>query len=206
MSNIVFNTSPIIVVLLAGLILKEKISVVDMFAALGAFAGVYLVVDLGSEEVDDKSQLIGIALAATSSLFSSFAYVTLRSLNKRKDTHFLFSPFYLSILSLTIPLVANLIHPGTLHPSLYFGAPLPYLIVAALGAYGFQTFMSVAYKYENASKLTPFMYLSIIGTFIADVTLFNFTYTGREIIGASLILICIASPWAYKYFTKKEDE
>ena len=53
-------------------------------------------------------------------------------------------------------------------------------------------FISIAYRFERASRLSPLLYFSVLGSFIVDLTLFHTHFSLLKLAGASLIVLCIA--------------
>lgn len=50
-----------------------------------------------------------------------------------------------------------------------------------------QVFYTLALRFEEASKISPFFYLMIVIGFLADVLLFNYQFTFIQILGSLLI-------------------
>jgi drug/metabolite transporter (DMT)-like permease len=51
-SNLIYNLNPLVVVLLSNCILGESVTKWDVIFCLGAFAGVFIVSDIGSTSVE----------------------------------------------------------------------------------------------------------------------------------------------------------
>ena len=145
--------------------------------------------------------MLGIGLALNSALFAGAVFITVRKLNA-SPLHWLFSPFYVSVMGILLPATCQFVAPSLVHYQSYTFADTKYFLGIGLAAYGYQCSLSIAYKFEKASKLSPTMYLTVILGAAADVALFNDTLELGEIIGGLLILCCLMVPWTLRFTGK----
>ena len=62
------------------------------------------------------------------------------------------------------------------------------LIVLAVVSYYGQIFLNTALKYENASKITPILYIQIVFVFLYDQIVFNSTLQYVGILGCVIVI------------------
>ena len=115
-ATLLFNLNPLILIILAGLLLKEYVAKIDIVAVLGSLLGVYLISDL-TGGLDQST--IGMLLAILSAMCAACTYIALRSLNTASNLHYLVSPFWVSIYGIFLSLVIQLLFPQWIHATSY---------------------------------------------------------------------------------------
>ena len=108
----------------------------------------------------------------------------------------IYSPFYNAISGVFVVIIfywkLNLSQLGLSETLL--------LTLGCLGDLIGQLTMSMALKYGEASKITPFLYLMIVFGLVFDVLLMHYSFSGSEILGCAVILVSILTPPVKNYF------
>ena len=78
LNTLLLSLAPIVVVLTASCFLGEKVKKIDYMSVVGAFFGVWLIVDVS---VNNPSYLVGVLLALISALLTGFSYMLIRKLS-----------------------------------------------------------------------------------------------------------------------------
>jgi drug/metabolite transporter (DMT)-like permease len=173
--------APVLIVTLAGLVLREPVSSRRWAATLMGLAGVLIVVRPGSAAFDWAS-LFPIA-AALSFAVASIATRAIGHHDEALTTLLYTSLIGLVLLSVPLPLVWS---PPTLHESLLG------VSVGVFSTVGHWLIVRAA-RFAEASILAPFFYLQIVSTGALGIVVFGttpdlWTATGSAIIIASGIL------------------
>ena len=101
-----YNVNPIIISILGIFVLKESISKFELLCIVGAFFGVFLMMNHANFEngVSIEMQMIGVLFASFSCIAGAITGLFLRFFNK--DTSYVVYPFYyalvLSVFSLLL--------------------------------------------------------------------------------------------------------
>jgi len=174
---VINKLSPFFVVLLGGLILKEKIKPLQVLAILVALTGMILVVQ-PTANVNLGPALIGL----TGALAAAGAYTIIRQLRHYDGP--LTIVFYFCLIStlITLPLLI----PVFVMPSLKEALLLILIGVFALIA---QILMTNAYHYAPASQLSIYTYLNIVFSSVLGLVLFKENLEINFLFGAGLIIL-----------------
>ena len=80
-----------------------------------------------------------------------------------------------------------------------------WFILSGLVHYCAQTVTSVAYKYEEASKIAPLSYTIGIFLFLSDIFIFEYHFSVTDILGVGMVIAFLLTPILYKmmYLYKK---
>ncbi|CAI2375630.1 unnamed protein product [Moneuplotes crassus] len=193
-SFMIFNVNPVFVMILAYFLLGENLTITKGICCLGAFLGI-LTVGIGRNKHESEGQDIqtfGIILCVASSLFVSMAYCMIRKLNK--EVHFIFSPYYLSYATLIVCILAYLFGEDQVNPSLYTTKVVIICCLAAIFPITHQILLSLAYRYCNASTLSPILYASVVLNIFTDTLYFHYEFYWTDLIGGLLTIICVLAP------------
>lgn len=188
----IFNINPIFVALLAYFLLHEKLTSTSLACVVGAFMGV-VIVGLGRKDkiTEGKHQIVGVITCFLSALSASVAYICMKKVNQ--EIHYIFSPYYLNIASLLLIIPIYLIDSDLIHLHWTY-KNMGYLFFIGLFALAGQILLSVAYKYGNASTVSPLMYINCLFNIFIDLLYFNFPFYWTDVIGAVLITGCLSLP------------
>ena len=173
---VINKLSPFFVVVLGGLILKEKIKPLQVFAVFVALSGTVILIR-PTPDVSLVPALTGLsgALAAAS------AYTIIRHL--RRFDKPITIVFYFCLVSsiITFPLLV----PVFVMPTWIEALKLILIGVFALSA---QLLMTQAYHFAPASQLSIYTYLNIVFSTLLGIVLYKEVIESFFIIGAGLII------------------
>ena len=137
-------------------------------------------------------------MASSAGIFIGIGLALMRVVNK-SGVHPIHVPLWEAIYSFVF---AGIMHFGfgEIHPSNYTSSNWVIMLITGAASTGAFIIMSYAYKYEEASKLGPMMYLTVAFSFIVDITLFHLSFDFKEITGLILITVCILTPIIYRLY------
>ncbi len=175
---------PIFVVILAALILGEKVRAVRLTAVAMGLVGVLIILwprlTVFSEEVDNRLTL-GALMVLCGSLCAALAQVLVRKMVAYE--HPAAIVFWFSITASTLALFT--LPFGWVVPS---WATLAFLVGAGVvGGLG-QIFVTNAYRFGDAGVVAPFDYASILIAIVIGYLAFGEVPTGTMIIGSSVVI------------------
>lgn len=176
---------PIFVVLLAAVMLGERIRIVRITAVAMGMAGVLIILwprltAFTAGEVDARLAL-GAVIVLTGSLFAAFAQVFIRRMVETEETAAIVFWFSVtaSVLSfLTVPF-------GWTVPSASAAAAL--VGAGLVGGTG-QILLTSAYRYGDASVVAPFEYASILFAVAVGYIWFDEVPTAGMMLGAAIVI------------------
>lgn len=181
---VLLNTAPLFIPIIERIVLKQKIGVSTQISLAISFPGMLLILQPDTQMFSETmwiGLLAGIAQGASQVVFG------ISSKTERSDL----SLFYLSFLCLIITAIPlpfasskDLITPFTTHPLLY-----EIILGLGLATLFNQFFRSMAYWHSTPSKLSPFLYTSVIFAGIWDWLFFNNVPNLLSIIGAGLVIL-----------------
>jgi len=176
-------TKPLFLVVLAALFLSEKIRLPRTLATLCGFLGILVILRPGMEI--NPAQVIAITAAL------SMAVIAVITKKMTRDHSTATLVFYGNLFIVLICLGPTIAYWQT--PSLF-----QLLLIAGLGlsAYAGQTFMVQAYRYGDATVVTPFEYVRLIFMAMAGFLVFAEipdygTIAGAVIISAATLFIAL---------------
>lgn len=176
---------PIFVVILAALLLGERIRKVRITAVAMGMAGVLIILwprlTAFSDEATDPMLTIGALIVLAGSFCAAMAQIFVRKLVDTEETSAIVFWFSVtaSVLSLaTLPF-------GWVVPS---AATAGMLILAGLiGGVG-QILLTSAYRFGDASIVAPFEYASMLFAIAIGYVIFEESPTGHMLVGAAIVI------------------
>ncbi len=174
------NTTPLIVVALAGPLLGERVTTAAVIGAVVGFAGVLVLTGVDPAHVD-VAMLVPLANAV---IFAMFSMLT-RTLRDDPASVTLF-------FSGLVPMLAGFVLFAVVSTA---GAPAPTpfqwlaIGVVGLGALTGHRLLVGAYRWGRASDLAPLGYLSLIWAFLIGALVFEEPIELRALVGAAAIAI-----------------
>ncbi|KVK61604.1 membrane protein [Agrobacterium sp. TS43] len=181
-------TTPLFTIMLAALLLGEKVRIYRWSAVLTGFIGVFitlspkLVFDAASGPAQiDSVAMIGTALALTGALCAAFSSIAVRHLNSIEK------PSRIVLIYTLTGVVAGLATLG-------FGWKMPdfhqFLLLAGGGLAGGigQIAMTLSLRHAQASLLAPFDYTTMIWAIALGYLFMAEVPTGATIIGALTVI------------------
>lgn len=165
---IVQYLSPIFTVILASILLKEKVRLLQWFLIIISFGGVLMIgIDqINSSDVSNPISLLWLGIGILSSGFSGIAYIAIMKL-KRSDEPITIVMYF--------PLIAT---PITLFMCLFdFTMPrgIEWFILLIIGVFTqiAQIMLTKALHHGQSSYIMPFQYLGIIYAFMIGLFVFG---------------------------------
>ncbi|MCZ7488658.1 DMT family transporter [Rhizobium rhizogenes] len=179
-------TTPLFTIMLAALLLREKVRVYRWSAVLTGFIGVFitlspnLVLDTASGRIDGVA-MIGTALALTGALCAAFSSIAVRHLNSIEK------PSRIVLIYTLTGVVAGF-------TTIIFGWKMPdfhqFLLLAGGGLAGGigQITMTLSLRHAQASLLAPFDYTTMIWAIALGYLFMAEVPTGATIVGALTVI------------------
>lgn len=178
-------TAPLLIVIFAAMFLGEQVRIFRLTAVSVGLVGVAIVLYPRLKEFDGSGTqailLLGAMLVLGSAVFRALAQIHIRRLVQTEEASAIV--FYFSLTATLLSLL-----------SLPFGWVIPttqeivFLILAGLIGGTAQIFLTLGYKYAEASLLAPFDYVSMIFAVIIGYFIFAEVPTIWTISGSSLII------------------
>jgi drug/metabolite transporter (DMT)-like permease len=167
----------LIVILLAPLILRERLSGRGVTAAVVGFVGVLLVVRPGG----GQSNWLGPAFLLLSAVFGALSIVQIKRIRSTDDSE-------TTVLFFTI--VGTVVTGCTLVINWRTPSIESLLIMAILGAFATagQLLMTVAYRQADAGRLAPYNYTSIVWAALFGYLVWQETMQPLSLLGIALIV------------------
>ena len=173
--------SPLLVVALAAIFLKETVRLYRWSAVVVGFAGVMVILSPRLTQSCGNIELLGALFAAASTMFMAAAAILVRQMtHSEKNTAIIFYFFATtSVLSLA---------------SLYWGWVVPdwdimalLVIAGIIGGLG-QLCMTQAFRMTEASLLASFDYVNMLWAVIIGIMLFDEYPSARVLFGGAIVI------------------
>lgn len=150
-ANVLLNTTPLFIPLLAWLVLKQRIPRPLWLALAIGFAGMVIVVQPNASVLDQPGDLLGLAAG----LICAVEFLTVKALNRTESalTQLL---YFLSIGSL----ISTLLMVGHFHA--ITTTQWLYVLGSALCLLSFQFLLIRAYRFADPSAIGAFQYSSVV--------------------------------------------
>ncbi|HEY4264085.1 MAG TPA: DMT family transporter [Micropepsaceae bacterium] len=178
--------APLFVVILAALMLSERVHVTRWSAVLVGFIGVVIIA--GPEAGLSRSALYGAIFALTGAGLTAVAMIFLRRMSAHE--HSITIAFYFMLTSAAVSLTTLVF--GWNWPT---GAEAAVLILTGLAGGVGQLFLSFSYRYGEASVLAPFDYAAMIWAVVLGYFVFaelpgpQVWFGGTIVIAAGLLIL-----------------
>ena len=178
-------SAPILTVVFAAAMLREKVRLIRFTAVFMGFIGVLIilyprlsVISLEQKFSFEARGALYVLLGAT---FMALAHIFIRKLTKTETASAIV--FYFTISScfwsaLTVPF-------GWVIPNMFTFGIL--LLAGLLGGFG-QIFLTTAYKYSEASMVAPFEYISILFAIVLGYFVFGELPTLTVLVGSLVVI------------------
>jgi drug/metabolite transporter (DMT)-like permease len=179
----IFYAAPIFTVVLAAIVLKERVRVYRWSAVAIGFGGVVLTLlpHLGHGATGGPDQAVGAALSLGAALAAAFAMIQVRRLTETETT---------GSIVLYFSLVSALFGAMTLP----FGSAMPdgrlFLMLASIGVLGgiAQIFLTQSYRLGDASLIAPFEYCSMMFALAIGYLVFGEVPAPAVLAGAIIVV------------------
>ena len=178
--------APLMTVILAALLLGERLRIYRMSAVLLGLVGVAIILSprlsIFNGETMNSAAQIGIILVLMSAMFRALAQIHMRKMVKTEETSAIV--FYFSMTTTVLSLF-----------TLPFGWVVPdwdvILMLVSAGLLGgvAQIFITSAYRYADAALIAPFDYVSILIAMIIGFVFFGDVPTAQMLIGSGIVIL-----------------
>jgi drug/metabolite transporter (DMT)-like permease len=182
--------SPVFVVILSGIFLRERGAFKVLPLVLAAFGGMAVMV---APEIGTLTAEILLGLA--SALFAALAYVTIRRLSRTESpaTIVLYFSLWSTVFgaaALAISALAGWTEVGLGHIVEVLGDTREVLLLCGIGFCGTfgQMLLTSAYSRERASVVSPFSYLAPVFSYILGFVVFGEVPTVEGMLGGALVI------------------
>ncbi|KFC67109.1 RarD family protein [Bosea sp. LC85] len=176
--------APLAVVVLAALVLKERVRIYRWSAVTIGFIGVLIMLSphLGSFQIaGGNAPAIGAAFGLAGACCSAFASIEVRQLTMTERTGAIV--FYFTLMTTTLGLFTILL--GWRMPDLQDAALM--VAIGILGGLG-QIFLVQAYRYGDASLIAPFEYSTMLWAVAIGWFVFGDWPASAVLIGAAIVI------------------
>ncbi|CAI2367165.1 unnamed protein product [Moneuplotes crassus] len=189
---LILSLKPIGTSVIAFVFLRERITVLKILCMIGGSIGIYIIT-LSSQDSEKDESIFGYLAAIACIWLGGATPVLYQSLNSH-GVHASTVGFLTGITFIIQPPVASLFIKNLLNFEKY--TPYDLLMNASHGflcAFMF-LFIFCVTKYMKASSFAPILNLENIFSVLFDVFLFQYHFTLLDIIGMTILAICIAIP------------
>lgn len=186
---VVQNMSPIFTVILAMILLKERVRLLQWFFIIMSFAGVALIAlsQFGEKDIQfEQISFFWMGMGLVSAFISGIAYTAIMKLRTTDSP--IVIVMYFPMVAIPLMLILCLFE---------FTMPrgIEWLILIIIGIFTqfAQIYMTKALHEGAAATITPFKYLSIIYAFIVGYFYFGEHFTWQVDLGIAIVLIGVLS-------------
>ena len=178
-------SAPILTVVFAATLLREKVRLIRFTAVFIGFIGVLIILyprlSVITFEQKFSFEALGALYVLFGATFMALAHIFIRKLTKTETASAIV--FYFTISScfwsvLTVPF-------GWSFPNMYTFGVL--VLAGLLGGFG-QIFLTTAYKHSEASMVAPFEYISILFAIVLGYFVFGDLPTVTVLVGSLVVI------------------
>lgn len=149
--------------------------------------------------------IFGVLLAVGGAAISSVSMLSMRVVNLIEGINYLQAPFYNALCSLLMGLCIYSLSPSgcalftfTLNDWFHFG-------LITFWTYTSNVLLSLAYKHSDAATVAPLFYLIGVGCYLANVMVFQISFSSKEAIGIAIILLSLIVPEFLKFWRRNHQ-
>lgn len=189
--------TPVLIVLLAALVLGERIRAIRILAVGAGLLGVVVIVWPQLTGVAGPGARLGVAAILGSAFLAAFAQIFVKSMSASESTSsivFWFSGTAMMVALATAP--AAWVAPGLEEWRRPDAVEAALLIGAGVTGGVGQILLTGAYRHADAGVLAPFTYVSMLWSILIGVAFFGEVPTLHTLVGAALIIAAgVAIVW-----------
>lgn len=172
---------------------------------MGSFVGILLFASHNNKSSIESSTTqeyyFGILMITLATLGMVVIAICLRIINQH--IHATISPFYVSISNSVGMFILLAFSTKFFNIEHYTTFDILMFLTSGIIDYPGQLFKSLAYKYGDASVVTPFIYFQMVFLFLADVFIFKYEFSTNDLLGGILVTFCLLSPIFIKLIKMK---
>lgn len=180
--------TPIFIVLLAALMLGERIRAIRITAVAAGLFGVVVILWPRLTLSGEGAQLFGAGLVLASAMLAALAQIFVKSMAGREHTAAIV--FYFSLTATVLSLTT--IPFGWVIPT---GRELVFLVGAGVIGGAGQILLTSSYRYADAGVLAPFTYVSMLWAVVIGFFAFGEVPTVPMLTGAAMIIAAGVAIW-----------
>lgn len=207
-AQLISTLHPLLVTVVGYYFLKEKLGRYDIIAVIGAFSGVVVmnVHKTNSSYIDTSDGLlwVGIFLCSLTTMFGVGVTISIRLMNQH--IHYMLNSSYFAYTLFLLSMMLLLFAPDFYHFSHYRWQDVLLFALSGVFHYTAQTFTSMSYKYEEASKVSPLSYTIGICLLFFDMLMFGYQFSFSDISGVIMVICALLTPILYKLWHLKKDQ
>ena len=206
-ATLISSLHPLLVSICGYFFLKESLTKVDVIAVFGAFFGVLIMnlnkTDSTKIETSEYLTSLGIILCSITVFLGVGVTLTIRLMNKH--LHYLMNPAYFAFTLMFMALCLLVAYPSIYNFEYYTVADVAIMAVSGFIHFVAQNIISIAFKYEEASKISPLSYSVGVYLMISDFFIFGYLFSFTDVIGAGMVICFLLSPIIYKVWILKNN-
>jgi len=195
----ILSLNPIVCAILAGIFLKEKISPTTIVWIFGAAVGIYLLTLNNQADETAENRLIGYTFMIFAILLSGAIFTMIRTLNLY-NIHVCLNSGTLGIFLVLQSVIAYSYDSELINFDKYTLTDLGLLWALGLFSIGWIWGWFFATKFAQASVVSPMSNLENLTTLLFDIFFFHYHFVKSDIIGLSVLSVCIVAGVASRYF------
>lgn len=199
-ATVLFYTNPIFIGILAHILLKDRLTSIDIGGIAATFIGVYIFT-MDPFGIHDSSQdfeinsrewwndIIGSTLAVVQAILNAGAMISIRMVGNR--VHYMMLGLMWGLINALFSLMLMLLSGQGSHTTEYGYNEIKYVSLSCLGTTVFQVFTTLAFLKERPARVAPIGALQLIINFIFDFFILNSGQPPKynQIIGG-LVIFC----------------
>lgn len=174
--------TPLMIVALAAIVLKEQVGLYRWSAVAVGFVGVIIILSPRLGQPIGDTGMLGALLAATSTIFMAFAAILIRKMTKTEKNAAIMFYFFVTASGFSLA-------------SLYWGWVLPdwqtmlLLVFAGLLGGVAQILTTQAFRLSEASLLASFDYVNMVWAVLMGILLFDEYPSCRVLLGGTIVIM-----------------
>ena len=138
--------------------------------------------------------MLGVILAVGGAAISSVSMLSMRVVNQIEGINYLQAPFYNALCSIVMGLCIYSLTPNGCALFNFSGNDWFHFGLITFWSYLSNVLLSLAYKHAEASSVAPLFYLIGVGCYLANVMVFSTSFSSKEAVGISIILLSLILP------------
>ncbi|CAI2373923.1 unnamed protein product [Moneuplotes crassus] len=183
---LIINTSPILIVIIGGVLLGEKVTTINYLIGAAAVLGCYvLTLSNSAESVPDSNPALGYTFALVACVARAGSSCIQRVL--AHVWHFMALPFYYTFTLFSISFVVWMLFEDQVNVARYDFIDFVLLVLASLGTTFGMVTISIGLKHLPASTAAPITNLEVGFGFIGDILIFHYQFYLTDLLGACII-------------------
>mmetsp|Transcript_4176 Transcript_4176/g.3921 ORF Transcript_4176/g.3921 Transcript_4176/m.3921 type:complete len:165 (+) Transcript_4176:627-1121(+) len=149
-------------------------------------------------ETTDFLRILGIILCSITMFLGVGVTLTIRMMNKH--LHYLFNPAWFAFTLFAFSLILLGVYPSIYNFEHYTWLDMGYFFISGVVHFIHQNLVSIAYKYQEASKISFLTYSSGIWLLLSDYIIFGYKFSATDYAGILMVIAFLLLPILYKAY------